>query len=235
MGTAVAVAEMPAEAATPLAKLDKPRKSPRRNKGVAEPAIAAAESESVETGPVGGESVNLSESTLEPVVVPVAPSVAAVDRAALSSDIPTALAEVEPPPFDPTPVNQTHRQSSRPLPEVEPDRPRFRSWTVRSTSGYEKLTDTKRGLLVLKFHDRPTQDILNAVKDGGFLYHPDYEGQGKVWLRKNDFEGRVQVDKIEAFCGSRNKGRDLRGSRVTKLYDRRQHQVTRNIVDRISV
>lgn len=38
----------------------------------------------------------------------------------------------------------------------------------------------------------------SSVKDAGFKYHPDYEDQGKVWLRKNDFEGRSQVDKIEA-------------------------------------
>ncbi len=205
-GTATAVAELAAESANQLAKPDKTRKSPRRKMGVAEPAIAPAESVLDETGLVGTESVNLSETTLEPVVIPVEPPIAAVERAAHSSDDAPAPAEVEPPPFDPTPVNHTHRQSSRPLPEVEPDRPRFRSWTIRTASGYEKLTDTKRGLLVLKFHDRPSEEILNAVKDGGFQYHPDYEDQGKVWLRKNDFEGRLQVDKIEAALRHQEQG-----------------------------
>lgn len=205
-GPATAVAELPAEAATPPAKPDKTRKSPRRKKGVAEPAIAAAESVPNEPSLVGTEFVNLNETPLEPVVVTVDPTIAAVERAAPSSDEPTAPSEVEPPPFDPTPVNQTHRKSSRPLHEVEPDRPRFRTWTIRTESGYEKLTDTRRGLLVLKFHDRPTQDILDAVKDGGFQYHPDYEDQGKVWFRKNDFEGRAQVDKIEAVLRQQEQG-----------------------------
>ena len=205
-GSVTAVAELPAEATTLPAKSEKTRQSPRRTKGAAKPAVAAAESLPVETVPVGAESMKLSESALEPVIVSVEPSVAAVERVALSSDEPTAPSEVEPPPFDPTPVNPAQRQSSRPLPEVEPDRPRFRSWTIRTESGYEKLTDTRRGLLVLKFHDRPTQDILDAVKDGGFQYHPDYEDQGKVWFRKNDFEGRAQVDKIEAVLRQQEQG-----------------------------
>lgn len=204
--TATAVAELPAEAATPPAKPDKTRKSPRRKKDVFEPALAAAESVLVESGPVGAESMKQSESTSEPVIIPVEPSIAAVERVAPSSDDAPAPAEAEPPPFDPTPVNQAHRPSSRPLPEVEPDRPRFRSWTIRTTSGYEKLTDAKRGLIVLKFHDRPSSEILNAVKDAGFKYSPDYEDQDKVWLRKNDFEGRVQVDKIETILRQQEQG-----------------------------
>ena len=142
-------------------------------------------------------SVKANAAPVESVAAPVARAVSNVEAAPFDTIDTTpapALAEAVP-----TPVATTSAEAHQAaVPEEQPDRPRFRSWTVRNASGYEKLTDNKRGLLVLKFNDRPSDEILIAVKDGGFQYHPDYEGQGKVWLRKNDFEGRVQVDKIEA-------------------------------------
>lgn len=141
-------------------------------------------------------SVEANAAPVESIAAPVSSSVNNVEAAPFDTvDTPPAPSLAE---AGSTPAATTAAAVAPSVPEEQPDRPRFRSWTVRTTSGYEKLTDAKRGLLVLKFHDRPSQEILNAVKDGGFQYHPDYESQGKVWLRKNDFEGRVQVDKIEA-------------------------------------
>ena len=46
-------------------------------------------------------------------------------------------------------------------PEVAPpeesgaDLPRFRSWTINRAAGYERLSDSKRGLILVKFEDRP--------------------------------------------------------------------------------
>ena len=168
-GTTKAVAELP----TP------PVKAPRKKRAA-----------SVEAKDAPGESV----------VAPVASSVEIVEAAPIDTVDTTpapALTDAGATPVA-TASAEAHHAASPEVPEEQSDRPRFRSWTVRTVSGYEKMTDTKRGLFVLKFHDRPSQEILNALKDGGFQYHPDYEDQGKVWLRKNDFEGRVQVDKIEA-------------------------------------
>ena len=167
-GTATAVAELP----TP------PVKAPRKKRSV---------------------SVEANVPPVESVAAPGASSVNIVEAAPFDTIDTTpapALAEAGSTPAATT-SSEAHHAASSEVPEEQPDRPRFRSWTVRTASGYEKLTDNKRGLLVLKFHDRPSEEILAAVKDGGFQYHPNYEDQGKVWLRKNDFEGRVQVDKIE--------------------------------------
>ena len=177
---------------------------------VAEPPVkakkSARKSRAVKTqpSPVGSETFE-PDAVAEPIPVVVAPVPA---EAAPFDSVPVPAAstpiEVEVPAAAvPT---EAHYTASSPPPEEQPDRPRFRSWTVRTASGYEKLTDNKRGLLVLKFQDRPSEEILAAVKDAGFQYHPNYEDQGKVWLRKNDFEGRVQVDKIEAILRQQEQG-----------------------------
>ena len=172
----------------PVAELPTPPvKAPRKKRAV-----------SVEANVAPGESV----------AAPVASSVENVEAAPFDTIDTTpvpALADAGSTPAATTSA-EAHQATTTEVPEVQPDRPRFRSWTVRNASGYEKLTDNKRGLLVLKFHDRPSDEILNAVKDGGFQYHPDYENQGKVWLRRNDFEGRVQVDKIEAILRQQEQG-----------------------------
>ncbi len=177
---------------------------------VAEPPVKARKSArksravTTQQSPVGSETFE-PDAVAEPIPVVVAPVPAA---AAPFDSVPVPAAstpiEVEAPAAAvPT---EAHYTASSPPPEEQPDRPRFRSWTVRTASGYEKLTDNKRGLLVLKFQDRPSEEILAAVKDAGFQYHPNYEDQGKVWLRKNDFEGRVQVDKIEAILRQQEQG-----------------------------
>ena len=67
-----------------------------------------------------------------------------------------------PPTVDQSTVAQT--QPQQPMtenPEVAPpeesgaDRPRFRSWTINRAAGYERLSDSKRGQILLKFEDRP--------------------------------------------------------------------------------
>ena len=90
-------------------------------------------------------------------------------------------------------------------PEVAPpeesgaDRPRFRSWTINRAAGYERLSDSKRGQILVKFADRPSDEIRDVLKQAGFRYDPDYEHQGKVWHRRNDFEGRISADRIDAL------------------------------------
>ena len=47
------------------------------------------------------------------------------------------------------------------------------------------------------------------VKGAAFRYRPEYYGQGKVWKRPYNFEGRQQVDKLEAFLTGLNNGRTV--------------------------
>jgi hypothetical protein len=35
------------------------------------------------------------------------------------------------------------------------DRPRFRSWTINRAAGYERLSDSERGQILVRFTDRP--------------------------------------------------------------------------------
>ncbi len=183
-GTATAVAEPPVKA----------KKSARKSRAV-----------KTQQSPVGTETFE-PDAVAAPIPVIVAP-VPAEAAPFDSAPVPAASTpiEVEAASAVVSPVEAQHSVTA-PVLDEQPDRPRFRSWTVRTDSGYEKLTDNKRGLLVLKFQDRPSEEILAAVKDAGFQYHPNYEDQGKVWLRKNDFEGRVQVDKIEAILRRQEQG-----------------------------
>ena len=183
-GTATAVAEPPVKA----------KKSARKNRAV-----------KTQQSPVGTETFE-PDAVAAPIPVIVAP-VPAEAAPFDSAPVPAASTpiEVEAASAVVSPVEAQHSVTA-PVLDEQPDRPRVRSWRVRTDSGYEKLTDNKRGLLVLKFQDRPSEEILAAVKDAGFQYHPNYEDQGKVWLRKNDFEGRVQVDKIEAILRQQEQG-----------------------------
>jgi hypothetical protein len=74
---------------------------------------------------------------------------------------------------------------------------RFRSWATYRANGYERLTDETNKLIVLVFQEKPSQETLDKLKDGGFRYQPEYHGLKKVWTRPNDFEGREQVKAIE--------------------------------------
>jgi hypothetical protein len=88
---------------------------------------------------------------------------------------------------------------------------RFRSWVAYRGTGYERLTDDKDKLLVIKFRDKPSGEILELIKKAGFRYQPEYFGQTKVWTRRNDFEGRQVVEQVEAR---------LRGDSQTKSAER---------------
>jgi len=54
----------------------------------------------------------------------------------------------------------------------------------------------------VQFAQKPSTDVLTALQGAGFHYHPDYAGQANAWVRRNDFEGRMQVEAIEKLIGS---------------------------------
>lgn len=80
---------------------------------------------------------------------------------------------------------------------LQPGRPQFRSWVVDETSGYTRMTDEINRRLVLQFAERPDADTLALLKGSGFQFKPDYYGQRNVWVRANDFEGRLRAEAIE--------------------------------------
>lgn len=81
-------------------------------------------------------------------------------------------------------------------------RGQFRSWVVDEELGYSRLTDVNSNLLLLQFADKPPADVLTAVKGAGFQFKTDHHGQRNVWVRRNDFEGRLQVESIEKLLRS---------------------------------
>ncbi len=101
----------------------------------------------------------------------------------------------EPPPFDPT---GTYRPEAN-VADAPPitSRGRFRSWTTDTSCGYTKLTDQEKQRIVLLFDEKPGEDVRTAMKGAGFQYQPDYHGYKNAWTRRNDHEGRIQVEAIE--------------------------------------
>ncbi|MDP1798627.1 MAG: hypothetical protein Q8K78_14130 [Planctomycetaceae bacterium] len=81
-------------------------------------------------------------------------------------------------------------------------RGRFRSWVTEVSRGYHRLIDEQENRLVLLFDAKPAADVLTAIKGAGFQYHPDYAGVKQAWVRRNDFEGRLQVEAIEKLIGT---------------------------------
>ena len=73
----------------------------------------------------------------------------------------------------------------------------FRSWVNDTDRGYSRLVDEEHNRLVVQFQQRPPTDVTIALKDGGFRFQPDYRGQKNAWVRRNDFEGRIQVEAME--------------------------------------
>jgi len=128
---------------------------------------------------------------------PVAPPTAAADdgfRAELgASDPATPVAAT---PVAATPVAATP-ETAAPAP-----RGRFRSWVVDTTRGYTRLTDEQEQRIVLQFAQKPAADVLTAIKGAGFQFLADYEGLNHVWVRRNDFETRLQVEAIEKLIGT---------------------------------
>lgn len=86
-------------------------------------------------------------------------------------------------------------------PASEP-RGRFRSWVVDTTRGYTRLADEQEQRIILQFAQKPSADVLTAIKGAGFQFLPDYEGLNHVWVRRNDFETRLQVEAIEKLIGT---------------------------------
>ena len=82
---------------------------------------------------------------------------------------------------------------------------RFRAWVTDSKNGYQRLTDDQAGQIVLKFKDKPEPELVEQLKDAGFRYQQEYFGQRKVWTRRNDFEGRLQVEQLEAGIRGQSK------------------------------
>jgi len=105
-------------------------------------------------------------------------------------------------------------ESGEPPPEMQetPDavraepaqRERFRSWVTDEARGYSRITDNEYVRIVLQFKQKPTPEILTALKDGGFHYQPDYLGHKNAWVRRNDYTGRVHVEAIEKLVRSQS-------------------------------
>ncbi len=74
---------------------------------------------------------------------------------------------------------------------------RFRSWVVDDEHGYSRLTDDQHQRLVLQFAEKPSEDVLTALKGAGFHYQPEYGGLKNAWVRRNDYTGRLEVEVIE--------------------------------------
>lgn len=83
-------------------------------------------------------------------------------------------------------------------------RERFRSWVTDDARGYSRIADNEFVRIVLQFKQRPSPEILTALKDGGFHYQPDYLGHKSAWVRRNDYTGRVQVEAIEKLLRSQS-------------------------------
>ena len=88
--------------------------------------------------------------------------------------------------------------STPPASESSGQKNRFRSWVTDTAKGYERLTDEQARQIVLKFSGKPEGEVLTMLKDAGFRFQPEYFGQRKVWTRRNDFEGRMRLEEIEA-------------------------------------
>lgn len=88
------------------------------------------------------------------------------------------------------------------VPGATTSRGRFRSWVVDTTRGYTRLTDEREQRILLQFAQKPSADVLTAIKGAGFQFLADYEGLNHVWVRRNDFETRLQVEAIEKLIGT---------------------------------
>lgn len=89
----------------------------------------------------------------------------------------------------------------------------FRSWVTDAQHGYHRLTDDERRRIVLMFDEKPGGDVLQAMKNAGFRYQADYHGHKHAWVRRNDFEGRFQLEAIEKLI--RGPAQELESAAVT--------------------
>ncbi len=101
----------------------------------------------------------------------------------------------EQPPFEPT---GTYTPTTEDLADADwARRGQFRTWDVDTERSYTRMTDEKHQRIILQFAEKPPADVLTALKGAGFHYQPDYQGQKSAWVRRNDHEGRLQVEAIE--------------------------------------
>lgn len=102
---------------------------------------------------------------------------------------PTEPAAVEPPAV----VADARPAQSDPKPG---SRPHVRSWTRDYALGYQILTDDLLKVIVVRFDQRPADAVLEMVKAKGFKYR-DLREHGRVWVTKNDWEGRTLTDQLD--------------------------------------
>jgi hypothetical protein len=98
-------------------------------------------------------------------------------------------------------VGEPASDASEPASEATATKPpaRFRGWYTNTQIGYRRMTDEIAKLIVVKFNERPNDEVVARLKEAGFRYQPEYFGQEKVWTRPNNFEGRELVDRFEAI------------------------------------
>jgi hypothetical protein len=53
----------------------------------------------------------------------------------------------------------------------------------------------------------PSEEVVQGIKNAGFRYRPEYFDQQKVWTCPNNYEGREQVDRLEAYVTGLSGGR----------------------------
>lgn len=88
-------------------------------------------------------------------------------------------------------------EPARPRPDTKPgSRPQVRSWTRDTALGYRILTDDLLKVIVLRFDQKPADEVLDLVKAKGFKYR-DLRTHGRVWVTPNDWEGRTLADQLD--------------------------------------
>jgi hypothetical protein len=166
---------------------------PRKKKGAAAIAETSAE-------PLGEATSTLAEPPTDPVAT-------TNTDVSLMECLPSAPVveqqPVEQPPFEPTgtytPVagEADRGAANEAVAPPATTEPRLRTWVVDESRGYCRMTDEDYHRLVVQFSAKPPEDLLTAVKGAGFRFQSDYRGQKNAWVRRNDFEGRLQIEAIE--------------------------------------
>ena len=133
-----------------------------------------------------------AEARVEPPSEPVATT-----GTSLMECLPPAPV-IEEPPFEPTGTyTPDPGDADRGTANDSSTQPRLRTWVADDGRGYCRMSDEDYHRLVIQFNTRPPEDVLTAVKGAGFRFQSDYRGQKNAWVRRNDFEGRLQVEAIE--------------------------------------
>lgn len=165
---------------------------PRRRKSTTTPVETPMTTEEAVATTAAVASAESGDTVVAVEAAPVAMTAAPVKL--------EPAAEIAAPPQDATPQTAVGRQDETGS-EV-PRRGRFRSWVCDTARGYSRLTDEQEQRLVLQFAQKPSADVLAALKGAGFQFVADYAGLNHVWVRRNDFETRLQVEALEKLIGS---------------------------------